>query len=98
MRADAKQRGDLTEELAQDAEVLGRQAFVLVRTLPEKPDYPAHKTVTYIDQEYLVPILVEGYGWHEDEFLCRYLYKDVRFNTNLTDDDFLPEVNDLQSK
>jgi len=93
----AAQRHDLREELGPDAEVLGRRTFVLVRHLPENRDYPAARTVTYIDQEWLVPILVEGYGWRDGEFLCRYFYKDIRFNTGLTDDDFLPENNDLQT-
>ena len=93
----AKQRGDLTEELEADADVLGRRCFVLVRTLAEKPDYPAARTLTYIDQEYLVPIMVDGYGWKEGEFLCRYLYQCVQFNVGLTDEDFRPENNDLQT-
>jgi len=70
---------------------------MLVRYLPQKDAYPAYKTVVYIDQEYLVPILIEGFGWRNQEFLCRYWYRDVKLNSGLKDADFAPEVNDLVS-
>ncbi len=96
---EARKAGDLREETAQDAEVLGRKCMVLVRYLPEKANYPAYKTVTYIDQEYMLPIMIEGFGWNhsptEPDFLCRYWYKDLKFNNSLTDGDFAPEKNDL---
>ena len=50
----------------------------------------------YSHGQHIVDRFLEGYGWNNDDFLCRYLYKDIVFNTNLTDDDFLPEKNDLK--
>lgn len=95
----ARAAGDLREEVGQDADVLGRKCLVLVRYLPDKSDYPAYKTLVYIDQEYFLPIMIEGFGWNnsptDTDFVCRYLYKDLKFNRGLTDQDFLPERNDL---
>jgi hypothetical protein len=90
----AAQRRELREETLPDANVLGRRTFVLVRHLPDRPEYPAAKSTIYIDQEWLTPILIEGADAKGD-FICRYLYKDVQFNAGLTDEDFLPENNDL---
>ena len=93
----AKEEGHLKESYGEPARVNGRKAIVLLRYLPAKNDYPAHKTVTYIDAEWLVPVCVEGFGWNEEkELLCRYIYKDVKFNIGLTDDDFLPQANDMK--
>jgi outer membrane lipoprotein-sorting protein len=62
-----------------------------VRYLPWKPEYPGRKTLTYIDLEYLTPIMVEIYGWDDDHLLtCRYVSRNVKFNVGLTKDDFLP--------
>jgi hypothetical protein len=95
---DAKKAGDLREEVDdQDQEVEGRKTILLIRTLPDGKGYPAHITKIYIDLECLLPIMIEGFGWHNDEFICRYLYQDIRFNTKWTDEDFIPERNDLVS-
>jgi len=90
----AKQRGDLREKLLEDAEVKGRNTFVLARYLPEGRGYPAYKTLIYIDQEYLVPIMIEGLD-SNGQYICQYVYTDIEFNPGLTDKDFLPENNDL---
>jgi hypothetical protein len=90
----AKAAGDLRAEVDQDADVLGRKTFVLVRYLPDGKDYPAYKTITYIDQELLLPIMIEGEG-SRGEFLCRYLYKDLDFNVNWKDEDFTPAANGM---
>jgi hypothetical protein len=91
----AKRNGELKEEMGPDANVQGRKAFVLFRILPERQEYQARRMIAYIDQEWLVPILVEARGWQGEEFLARYHYKDVKFNVGLTDEDFLPEKNEL---
>jgi hypothetical protein len=92
----AKKAGDLVEAVDQDYDVNGHKTLVLVRHLPEGKDYPAHETRIYIDQETLLPIMVEGCGPRgmETDFVCRYLYKDLEFK-KLADQDFLPEKNDL---
>ncbi|MGC9455146.1 MAG: DUF1571 domain-containing protein [Phycisphaerae bacterium] len=87
----ADQAGDLKTEFGGYAEVGGREVVKLVRYLPPKDDYPAHKTEVYIDLEYLVPICIEGRNW-DDELSSRYVYKDIRFNVGLTEDDFRPET------
>jgi hypothetical protein len=91
----ARQAGDCREGFAGSATVEGRQALVLERYLPAKNDYPAWKTVIYIDQEYLVPLCIEGFDW-DHKLSSRYVYRDLRFNVGLTDDDFLPEANDMK--
>ena len=91
----AQRNGDLKEAFGGYAEVAGRKAIVLVRYLPAKNNYPAHKVITYIDLEYLLPIAVEAYDW-DDQLCSRYIYKDVRFNIALEVDDFLPEANGMK--
>ena len=92
----ARQAGDLKEAFGGYAQVDGRKAIVLIRYLPAKADYPSHKTVIFIDLEYLVPIAVEGYDW-DGNLACRYVYKDLKFNVGLTSSDFLPTANDMAS-
>ncbi len=91
----ARTRGELREEFGGYAEVGGRPVIVLNRYLPNAHDYPAHLTKIYIDTEYLLPIMVEGYGWNDDEFLCRYVYRDMKFNVGLTGGDFEPADFDM---
>ncbi len=91
----AREAGDCKEAFAGYAEVAGRNALVLERYLPAKGDYPAWKTVVYVDPEYLVPICIEGFDW-DNKLSSRYVYSDLRFNVGLTDDDFLPEANDMK--
>ena len=95
----AKKAGDLRETMEQDHEVDHKKTIVLVRYLPEGKDYPAYQTNIYIDQETLLPIMVEGFGPHglQDDFICRYLYKDLDFNVKLTDADFTPEKNEMKA-
>ena len=76
--------------------VFEEEALVLVRTLPPRDDYPAKKTVVYLSTKHLVPLAVEGYDW-DDQLICRYLFKDVNFQVNLTDEDFTPEANDMKA-
>jgi len=91
----AKARGDLKEEFGGYAEVAGRKAIALVRYLPARHDYPAKKTIICIDLEYLLPFCVEGYNW-DDQLVCLYLYRDVKFNVGLKAEDFTPESNGIK--
>lgn len=92
---DAARKGDAKCEYS-FAKVNGRDTLMLVRYLPLKPEYPAWKTKTYIDLEYLVPIMIEGYGWDERHLLIsRYQFTTIKFNNGLTGDDFLPEANGM---
>ena len=93
---EARQAGDLQQQFGGYADVAGRQTLVLVRYLPNKPQYPAYLTKVYVDLDYLVPIMVEGFGWNGEEFLCRYVYTDLKFNLGLMEEDFRPEAFDLR--
>jgi hypothetical protein len=89
---EGKKGGDLREEFGGYYTVDGRDTLMLTRYLTTKrKDYPACKTLTYIDVKYLVPVMVEGYDWGAGDFLCRYAFSDVKFNVGLTGADFTPE-------
>jgi hypothetical protein len=90
----AKEAGDLTERFGGFADVEGRRTVVLERYLPARDEYPAWKTVVYVDVEHLLPICIEGYDW-EKRLDGRYVYKNLAFNVGLTPDDFLPEANGI---
>lgn len=87
--------GELGMAYGKEAEVAGRRAVVLVRYLTDDPKYPSYKTLAYIDLEYLVPICVEGFD-SKDNLICRYVFKDMKFNVRLTDQDFTPQANDMK--
>ena len=91
----AQRLGDLKEEFGGIVEVDGREALMLVRYLPPKEDYPSCKTITYIDLEYLVPVLIESYDWDQQPN-SSYAFKDVRFNIGLGEKDFLPQSNEMK--
>lgn len=99
----AKQRGELEQSFGGYAEVAGRKTIVLVRRLPDREEYrrtAAPLTMTYIDLDYLVPIMIDGVehdglGEKGEGMLCRYVYENVKFNVGLTDDDFRPKAWDL---
>ncbi len=91
----ADRQGDLREAFGGFAQVAGRETVVLIRYLPPKGDYPAYKTVIFIDLEYLVPVCIEGYDWDE-QLSSRYIYRDVSFDVGLTDADFLPAANEMK--
>lgn len=93
----AEEAGDLKTAVGEYAEVAGQKCLVLVRYLPAKPEYPAYKTIVYIDLAHMVPICIEGYDWDE-QLICRYIYKDLKFNIGLSADDFLPEANGMTAK
>lgn len=92
----AEANGELTQEFGGVAEVFGRRALVLVRTLPpDRDEYEAAVTTIYIDIEYLVPVLIEGRDW-QDELVAQYVFKDIELNLGLTDEDFSPAAWDIE--
>lgn len=94
----AKSNGDLQEEFGGYCTLNGQDTLVLVRYLAaRRKDYPAHKTVTYINVKCMVPVMIEGYDWGTGDFLCRYTYSNVKFNVGLTEADFTPESIGLKS-
>ncbi len=92
---EADENDDLKEAYGGYADVAGRKAVALIRYLPPTHDYPAYKTIVYVDVERMVPVCIEGYDWDE-QITSRYIYKDVKFNVGLTPDDFLPEANEMK--
>jgi hypothetical protein len=91
---EAAHRGELKQEFGGRAEFDGRACLLLVRYLPERDEYPGYKTVTCIDEQYLVPTFLEAFD-SSGQLLARYSYQNVKFNTGLTADDFLPEANGM---
>ncbi len=90
----ADSRGDLTVTCTGHENVDGRRTVVLQRILPVRDDYPAEKTLIYIDTERLLPVCIKAWNW-DGTFQSQYIYSDVRLNTGLTSDDFAPEKNGL---
>ena len=91
---EAKKAGDLKESFGGYAKVLDRNTIVAERHLTDSPKYPSCKTRVFIDVEHLMPICVEGYD-SDNNLICRYVYKDVKFNVGLKADDFLPKANGM---
>jgi len=90
----AAAKGHLKQEFGGYVNVAGRDAIVLHRYLPAKENYPAHLTEICIDIETLVPVRIKGFDW-DGQCTSRYIYKDVKFNPGLSDDDFTPKANDM---
>ena len=90
----ARRRGEGKESFGGHCDVAGRPALLLVRDLPNRPEYPAKRTNIYVDAEYMLPICIEGYDW-DDQLACRYVYKDIRINVDLDSDDFTPAANGM---
>ena len=89
---EARKNGDLQEEFGGYYTLDGQDTLLLIRYLTtRRKDYPACKTLTYIDVKYLVPVMIEGYDWEAGDLLCRYSYSDLKFNVGLTGADFTPE-------
>jgi hypothetical protein len=96
---EAKRNGDLREEFGGYYTLDGQDTLLLIRYLAtQRKDYPAYKTVIYIDVKHLVPVMIESYDWGAGDFLCRYTYSDVKFNVGLTESDFTPESIGLKTK
>jgi len=90
----AAERGELKTSFLGRRTVAGRDTLVLERILPARDDYPAEKTRVYIDTDLLVPVCIEAWDWNGD-LESRYVYKDIKANTGLKDDDFTPKANGL---
>ena len=91
----AIEAGDIEIKFAGYATIGGRDTIVIERILPPEKDYPAARTVTAIDLQYLVPVLVEGYDWQDEKF-CTYTFEEVLFNLDLTEEQFSPEAMDMK--
>jgi hypothetical protein len=93
----AKENGELNMSFGGFSKVGDRYCFVLERTLPDNPDYPAKLTKICLDVDTLLPLQVYGTNW-QDEFLCNYEYHNMNFDAGLTAEDFTPAANDIKMK
>ena len=94
----AKAAGDLKQSCDGYVKLAGRDAIVLVRRLPDSDKYTLDApplTKIYIDLDYLVPVMIEGFSADGKTLIARYQYKDVNFGAVVTADDFRPEKFDL---
>lgn len=90
----AREKGELETGFDGYARIDDRRCLVLVRELPDKPEYPAPRTVIYIDTERLVPMGIRAFE-ADDTLQASYIYENVELNPGLTDQDFTPEANDM---
>lgn len=90
----ARQRDECYEQFGGMTEIDGRECLVLERFLPNRPDYPAKRTVVCVDVEYLLPVRVIGWDWN-DELVCDYQYINVNFDVALRAEDFTPQANGI---
>jgi hypothetical protein len=93
----ARDRGECVEEFEEFARIDGRDCVVLGRYLPERKDYPAQKTLVFIDIDYMLPVRVVGYDW-KDRLTCNYEFRNVKLGVSFDDEDFTPKANDILCK
>jgi hypothetical protein len=91
----ARQRGELERlELTHESRFDGRPTWVLersIRAAAAESDYPDAAAVYHIDQEWLVPVMIESFAdRRRTRLLGRYEYRDVRMNPGVTGADFDP--------
>ncbi len=91
----AKSRGELKIEYKGVTRFGGRPVWLIRRILPytDANRYPDRTTDILIDQEYHVPVAIYCYSDDAREprnLLGKYEYRNVRFDTGLTDKDFEP--------
>lgn len=105
----ARQRGESEERFGtvdpdtgqtiRHAQVGGRDCVILERILPyrEDVDYPAARTLVFIDIDRLLPLRVIGYDW-QGRLSCNYEYHDVNFDVALSEQDFTPQANNIHRR
>lgn len=83
----AKQAGDLKLFYVGQDSFNSRPTDMLIRVLPQKPEYPYHIIVLHIDKELGLPIKFASLNW-DFEVETMYSYTDLKLNVGLTDEDF----------
>jgi len=92
----ARSRGELSLEYRGETRFDGRPVWVLRRQLPYSGEggvYPDRVAEIYVDQAYRVPVAVYCYSDVEkrpEHLLGKYEYRNIRFQTGLSDRDFDP--------
>jgi len=72
----------------------GRKCVEIEVLLPKSKVYTDRRVIMQIDTEYLMPVYVASFD-SKDLLIGKYLHKNLRFNTGLSDSDFTPEANKL---
>lgn len=85
----AEQNGDLALVCKGTANFEGRDVYVVERFLPpnKSKEYPNAHAVIYIDKQLKLPVYYASYDEKED-LLEEYIYRDVKLNVGLNDNDF----------
>ncbi len=92
----AESKGELQLDYCGESRFDGRPVWVIRRTLPYSGEggfYPDRIAEVFIDKEYRVPVAVYCYADDSREprsLLAKYEYRNIRFDANLSDDDFDP--------
>ena len=91
-------RNECVDRFVKMVKVDGRDCVEIERILDgEHPEYPAYKTLAYIDLEYFVPLQIDGYD-RQGNRNCIYKFSQIKFNAGLKDGDFTPEANGITVK
>jgi len=90
----AQKKNDLHTSFLGFNEVLGRRCITIERKLPPRKNYPDARMVINLDVEHLLPIDLCSYDW-QGNLISRYTYGNLKVNTGLTNNNFLPQKNQL---
>jgi hypothetical protein len=75
--------------------VIDSRKFVKLEILlPISTEYADYRVLMHIDTENLMPVYVASFD-RKNKLIGKYLHKDLRFNTGLSNDDFTPKANNL---
>lgn len=88
-------RGECEMKFAGVAKVDGHDCIVIERHLPYRPEYPAMKTVVYMELDNLLPLEICGYDW-KGELTSHYAYHNVNLAADLDGEDFTPKANGIK--
>jgi hypothetical protein len=85
----------VTTKYVNTFEMYDRKFIKLEQTIKNPQDGKDAKRTILYDIDLMIPIERQAYD-SKGKLLYKYVYRDLRFNTGLTDEDFTPEANDLK--
>ncbi len=91
-------------DLLEDEQIDGRPCLCVDISNPEpQEDFLLYRLRIFLDKQWNVPVCVEAWDYPHDgqekPFLVeRYVYRNIKFNQNLTDEDFDPKNDAYQFK
>jgi len=86
----ARAKGELSDRFLGQRDVAGRAALAVEWRFPHKAPYPYGRVVVQLCRETLLPVAISMWDARGELQGC-YIYKDLRLNVGLTDEDFSPE-------